>query len=167
MLSILRSFHTQRSMASFISAEELAEIIRSGKTPKKDYVVVDVRDDDYAGGNIVGCVNLPSRDFLNTVDQLAKETKDVPIVIFHCALSQMRGPKAARVYLETRQNVLGETNATSPTKVLILRDGFTGFQAKFKVKTCARKILVLILTFHQDDEKLVENWEDIWSSDWI
>ncbi|KAJ3784622.1 Rhodanese-like domain-containing protein [Lentinula aff. detonsa] len=137
-------------MTGYISRDELAEIIRSGKTPKKDYLVVDVRDDDYAGGNIVGGVNMPSNKFLMNVDQLVKETRDVPLVIFHCALSQLRGPKAARIYKETRQNVLSETDSTSPTKVLILRDGFTGFQDKFK-----------------DDAILVENWDkDVWASDW-
>lgn len=35
------------------SRQELAQIIRN-KTPKKDYLVVDVREDDWAGGNIVG-----------------------------------------------------------------------------------------------------------------
>jgi len=103
------------------------------KTPKKDYVVIDVRDDDYAGGNIVGSINMPSENFLNGVDQLVKETKDVPLVVFHCALSQVRGPKAARIYKESRQNLLLETDSASPTKVLVLRDGFTAFQAKFKV----------------------------------
>jgi hypothetical protein len=27
-------------------------LMKSGKTPNKDFLVVDVRDDDYAGGNI-------------------------------------------------------------------------------------------------------------------
>ncbi|KAJ3922387.1 Rhodanese-like domain-containing protein [Lentinula edodes] len=137
-------------MTSYITGDELAEIIRSGKIPKKDYLVVDVRDDDYAGGNIVGGLNVPSNEFLNNVDKLVKETKDVPLVIFHCALSQVRGPKAARIYKETRQNVLSETDSTSSTKILVLRDGFTGFQSKFK-----------------DDANLVENWDkDVWASDW-
>ncbi|THV03077.1 Rhodanese-like protein [Dendrothele bispora CBS 962.96] len=134
----------------YITSDELAEIIRSDKVPKKDYLVVDVRDDDYIGGNIIGAVNMPSRDFLMNVDNLVKDTKEVPIMVFHCALSQVRGPKAARIYKETRQNVLSETDSTSPTQVLVLRDGFTGFQSKFK-----------------DDLKLVENWDkDIWASDW-
>ncbi len=44
----------------------------------------------------------------------------------------IRGPKAARVYAETRQNVLEE----SPLKadVAILKDGFTQFQVKFEVR---------------------------------
>lgn len=64
--------------------------MKSGKVPKKDFLVVDVRDDDYTGGNIKGCLNQPSKDFLTTVDGLVKQTKEVPIVIFHCALSQVR-----------------------------------------------------------------------------
>lgn len=60
------------------------------KQAKKDFLVVDVRDDDFIGGNIVGCLNKPSGEFLNTVDELVKDTKDVPLVIFHCALSQVR-----------------------------------------------------------------------------
>ncbi|KAJ7625317.1 hypothetical protein DFH06DRAFT_1229136 [Mycena polygramma] len=36
----------------YISGDELAEIIKSDKVAHQDYLVVDVRDDDYAGGNI-------------------------------------------------------------------------------------------------------------------
>jgi rhodanese-related sulfurtransferase len=60
------------------------------KAPKKDFLVVDVRDDDFVGGNVAGAVNKPSAEFLDTVDSLVKDTKDVPLVIFHCALSQAR-----------------------------------------------------------------------------
>jgi len=60
------------------------------KVPKKDFLVVDVRDDDYAGGNIKGSLNQPSSEFLMNVDGLVKQTKEVPLVIFHCALSQAR-----------------------------------------------------------------------------
>jgi rhodanese-related sulfurtransferase len=60
--------------------------------------VVDVRDDDYEGGHIKGCVHSPSASLLSGgVDQLREKLKDTPVVVFHCALSQVRGPKAARV----------------------------------------------------------------------
>lgn len=67
------------------------------KIPLKDYVIIDVRDDDYRGGNITGAKNSPSSAFLANVDELVKETKGIPLVVFHCMLSQQRGPKAARV----------------------------------------------------------------------
>ena len=70
--------------------QELAEIIKSNKQPWKDYCVIDVRDDDWRGGNIKGSHNSPSHGFLLKVDELVQRTKEVPIVVFHCALSQVR-----------------------------------------------------------------------------
>ncbi|KAF8073881.1 Rhodanese-like domain-containing protein [Lyophyllum atratum] len=132
----------------YINGDELAEIIKSDKVTGKDFVVIDVRDDDYAGGNIKGSLNMPSNAFFGSVDSLVKDTKDVPLVIFHCTLSQMRGPKAARIYEETRRNVLRGSDV--PHEVVILRDGFSQFQVKFK-----------------DDPALVENWDKgVWASDW-
>ena len=72
----------------------------------KDYAVVDVRDDDYHGGNIKGAHNSPASVFLAKVDDLVKQTQDVPLVVFHCALSQVRGPKAARVRFFLRIAIL-------------------------------------------------------------
>lgn len=56
----------------------------------KDYCVVDVRDDDWHGGNIKGSYNAPSRDLLIKMDDLIDKTKNIPLLIFHCALSQVR-----------------------------------------------------------------------------
>ncbi|CAE6493284.1 unnamed protein product [Rhizoctonia solani] len=129
----------------YISPTELSELMKSGKESMKDYAVVDVRDDDFLGGNIVGCVRAPSSKYLTTVDDLVSKTKDVPKLIFHCALSQQRGPKAARIYAETRNNRLnpGET----PTQeIYVLRGGFTEFQSLFR-----------------DDPVLVEKWrKEVW-----
>jgi len=135
-------------VVKYITGDELAGIMKSDKVPNQDYLVVDVRDDDYHGGNIKGALNMPSRHFLMNVDGLVKKAKDVPVVVFHCALSQVRGPKAARIYEETRQNVLSDSN--DDHQVYVLRDGFSQFQVKYK-----------------DDPTLVENWdEDVWASDW-
>jgi rhodanese-related sulfurtransferase len=57
---------------------------------KRDYVVIDVRDEDWVGGHIVKSVHEPSAEFMMNVDRLVKDIKDVPLVVFHCALSQMR-----------------------------------------------------------------------------
>lgn len=73
----------------YITPDELAETIKT-KTPMKDYLVVDVRDDDYRGGNIKGCLNVPSLKFSQELDDLLEKTKDIPLLIFHCALSQQR-----------------------------------------------------------------------------
>jgi len=125
--------------------QDLSKIIKSDKRPGKDYLVVDVRDWDFIGGHIRNCRNEPSTTFSDTLDNLVRDTKDVPQVIFHCALSQQRGPKAARQYKD-RYNQLRKDDDT-PQEVLILRGGFTEFQEKFK-----------------DDPELVENWsKDVWA----
>lgn len=64
--------------------------MKSDKAVGRDYCIVDVRDDDWYGGNIRGSQNSPSYGFLSKVDELVAQTKDVPTVIFHCALSQVR-----------------------------------------------------------------------------
>jgi len=129
----------------YISRDDLSKIIKSDKRPGTDYLVVDVRDDDFIGGHIPNCRNEPSTTFSEKLDDLVRDAKDVPQVIFHCALSQSRGPTATRQY-KKRRNQLREDDDT-PQDVLILRGGFTDFQAKFK-----------------DDPELVENWsKDIWS----
>lgn len=79
------------SSDSYGFTQDLASIIKSSdKIAGKDYIVVDVRDDDYVGGNIKNSHNLPSYVFSKNVDDLVRKTKDVPMVIFHCALSQER-----------------------------------------------------------------------------
>ncbi|KAF7314517.1 Rhodanese domain-containing protein [Mycena kentingensis (nom. inval.)] len=118
-------------MPKYISNHELAELIKTeGKVAGKDYLVVDVRDDDFAGGNITNARNIPSREFSVAVYDLAQKSKEVEVMVFHCALSQARGPKAARIYEETRQN-LNIPAEHGPQEVLILRGGFTEFQRKF------------------------------------
>jgi len=93
--------------------------------------------------------NWPSHNFMWKVDELVEKTKDVKTVVFHCALSQVRGPKAARIYEETRSQLQGQST-DSPHEILVLRGGFSKFQAKFK-----------------DDAALVEGWDkDVWAEEW-
>ncbi|KAJ8468892.1 hypothetical protein ONZ51_g9353 [Trametes cubensis] len=138
-------------MLKYISPDELAAIIKSDKVPGKDYCVIDVRDDDWAGGNIKGAQNAPSSQFYVHVHDLVQKTKNVPMVVFHCALSQVRGPKAARIYAQARDQLEGD-GEDIPHQVLILRGGFSDFQAKYK-----------------DDPELVENWsKEVWSNpEWL
>jgi Cdc25 family phosphatase len=79
--------------------QALAGIIKSDKRPGEDYLVVDVRDSDFIGGNITNCRNASSDTFLHHLDDLVHETKNVPQVIFHCALSQSRWVIKTRVSL--------------------------------------------------------------------
>lgn len=132
----------------YISSNDLAATMKNPElTSGKDFLVVDVRDQDRAGGHIVGSVNKPSVEFRTSVDKLVKDTKEIPLIVFHCALSQVRGPKAARIFEETR-NIKYKGQDISQ-EVVVLRDGFVGFQDRYK-----------------NDPKLVEKWDqDIWEPD--
>ena len=72
------------------NAQELAALIKSDKRPNSDYIIVDVRDDDFVGGNIKYAINSPSESFEDQVKHLVEKTKQIPTVVFHCALSQQR-----------------------------------------------------------------------------
>ncbi len=82
------------------TSQELKEIITNSSgqtdstvdepTEKSDYLVIDVRDDDYVGGNITGSKNFPSKTFRDSVDDLVRDSKEVKKVVFHCALSKQR-----------------------------------------------------------------------------
>ncbi|PFH51253.1 hypothetical protein AMATHDRAFT_3247 [Amanita thiersii Skay4041] len=131
----------------FISGDKLADIMKRDAAGK-DYLVIDVRDDDYHGGNIVNAINHPSIGFSDRVDELVKSTKDIPVLVFHCFLSQLRGPKAARLYMKRRRVHFGAEAGLSQ-RVYVLEGGFEVFQAKFK-----------------DDPTLVENWKkSVWEID--
>ncbi|KAH9980314.1 Rhodanese-like domain-containing protein [Lactifluus volemus] len=116
---------------NYISGDDLAAIVKSNKHPRKDYLVVDVRDDDYIGGHITNSRNVPSLTFLDNLDDLVRDFKEIPLVIFHCAFSQIRGPKAARIYNDRRNQLKSDKDI--PQEILILSGGFTEFQAKFRV----------------------------------
>jgi rhodanese-related sulfurtransferase len=85
----------------FIEAGDLAAKLQS-EDEKQKYIVVDVRD-EVTGGHIVGARNAPSERFQDPayVDQLVCDIKADPsqTVVFHCQLSQRRGPTAAKAFL--------------------------------------------------------------------
>lgn len=62
-----------------------------GKVPGKDFAVIDVRGEDYAGGHIKGAIHQSSQTLPHGgVEEIREKTKGVPTVIFHCLLSQVR-----------------------------------------------------------------------------
>ncbi|KAF8926722.1 hypothetical protein BGZ58_010968, partial [Dissophora ornata] len=115
------------------------------------------------GGHIPGSVNIPSKELPDQLPTLIEQYKQVPELFFHCALSQVRGPKAARRWseaLEYRDSArLTETEAAAvevanrgplSQKVNILRGGFDEWQRK-----------------HKDNKTLVEAYEaEYWSGDY-
>lgn len=119
---------TLRTMAqySYITHGDLADLVRS-KT--SGLAIVDVRDDDHVGGHIKGSQWIPTSTLDWRLPELVRTLQDRSTVVFHCSLSQVRGPEAARRYGEERERLLGTMNrrekeAAPQQKVYVLSGGF-------------------------------------------
>lgn len=105
----------------YLPAHTLREWLKSGKSSSQEnFAVVDVRDSDYIGGHIKGCLHYPSGNFHNTLPELRStlQQKKVADVVFHCAMSQSRAPKAALIFSDDEDNL-------HQFRVWVLRGGFT------------------------------------------
>ncbi|KAG6012652.1 hypothetical protein E4U54_007375 [Claviceps lovelessii] len=151
-LSNIRSMSTVASLRR-ISAKSLSEkILAEADSPNPSYAIIDVRDEDFIGGHIKGCVNIPTLQLDAMMPTLVRKLKETKTVIFHCALSQQRGPSAALKYLREKDELLKtlgkESEGTVEQEVLVLDRGFVGWQQTYG-----------------DDERLTEGYvKDIWDN---
>ena len=95
-------------------------------SPFTPFAIIDVRGDDHVGGNIRTSLHYPSNTLDYTMPELVRKLAEKDLVVFHCALSQERGPKAARKYLEERARMRG--NGSGSQEVYVLDRGFVGWQ---------------------------------------
>lgn len=84
-----------------MSREELSALLLSPDASK--VAVIDVRDDDYVGGHIKSSTHIPSSSLDHRVPNIVRTMAGKEIVVFHCALSQQRGPAAALRYVRERE----------------------------------------------------------------
>jgi Cdc25 family phosphatase len=97
------------------------------KSKHPSMAVIDVRDSDYIGGHITGGQNLPSNTHDYKMPELVRTLKEKEVVVFHCALSQQRGPSAALRYLREKERVEG---GAKEVEVVEGKDGKEGVQVK-------------------------------------
>jgi rhodanese-related sulfurtransferase len=166
------------SNLEYISRESLASDFRSsGSTLPANTAVVDVRDSDHVGGHIKGSTWVPSSQLDYKTPELVRTLHDKEVVIFHCALSQQRGPSAALRYLREKERLDGETNLESKGDVVEERSGVQkegeadGADNKAPSGTQVKKQKVYVLaggfTMWQEkygeDDRLTEGYEkDVW-----
>ncbi|KAF3929807.1 hypothetical protein ABW19_dt0210610 [Dactylella cylindrospora] len=151
-----------------ISRDELAEILienyeleKAKREPKTKIAVVDVRDHDFIGGHIHHAFHRPSSSFSDHLNILLVELQPYDTVVFHCSLSQQRGPSAALAYMKERAHIEARKYISSSDEdellaqkiqgddkqqVYVLDGGFADWQEKYG-----------------DDERLTENYNrEIW-----
>ncbi|KAI1635036.1 Rhodanese-like protein [Biscogniauxia mediterranea] len=127
-----------------ITAARLADLLLAAKpAPDPGIAVVDVRDDDFIGGHIKSCLHFPTRSLDATMPTLLRKLADKHTVVFHCALSQQRGPAAALRYLRHREAAAGTSGGSEEKKeeggkeekqkqkVYVLDRGFVGWQEQY------------------------------------
>lgn len=87
-----------------ISREKLSALLLSPTTAAPTVAIIDVRDADHVGGHIAGSTHVPSSSLDYRTPELIRKLADKDIVVFHCALSQQRGPSAALRYLRESES---------------------------------------------------------------
>lgn len=133
-----------------MSREQLADILLSENA--HTVAVIDVRGDDHVGGHLHNSTHVPSTELDHRIPELMRKLSNLEIVVFHCALSQERGPRAARRYMEEREQRINDGSMDSASgapdigivdgevqkvssganeqKVYVLDKGFVGWQEK-------------------------------------
>ncbi|KAJ4361419.1 Cdc25 phosphatase Ibp1 [Ascochyta clinopodiicola] len=153
----------------YIDRETLAQKFSTTQALPSNTAIIDVRDSDHIGGHIRGSTWLPSSQLDYKVPELVRTLKDKDVVVFHCALSQQRGPSAALRYMREKERldpgaqVEGEGKVKQGAgsgseegvegkgegktqRVYVLKGGFTEWQEKYG-----------------EDSKLTEGYQkDIW-----
>ncbi|XWS43548.1 hypothetical protein CRYUN_Cryun16bG0113500 [Craigia yunnanensis] len=114
-------------------AQTISYITGSQLLPLKRFpniAVIDVRDDERSyDGHIAGSLHYASDTFTDKISNLIQDVKGKDTLVFHCALSQVRGPTCARRlanYLEDMKEDAGIKN------ILVLERGFNGWEASGK-----------------------------------
>ncbi|KAK5806435.1 hypothetical protein VI817_000693 [Penicillium citrinum] len=127
-----------------MSRDALSALLKS-TTGADKLAIVDVRDSDHVGGHIKSSNWVPTSTLDVRLPELLRTLKDKEKVVFHCALSQQRGPSAALRYARERERTLSPEECQKQ-EVYVLEGGFVQWQEKYG-----------------KDEQLTEAYvEDIW-----
>lgn len=131
-----------------MSRDTLAALLQATGTPPTKIAVIDVRDSgehtptpwdshtsltndsDHVGGHIHSSTWVPSSTLDVRMPELVRTLKDKEKVVFHCALSQQRGPSAALRYARERERVYGPEESHKQ-EVYVLDGGFVRWQEKY------------------------------------
>ncbi|KAK9240299.1 hypothetical protein V1525DRAFT_370576 [Lipomyces kononenkoae] len=124
----------KHTLKTWLLADPATDAVRPSS-----FAIIDVRDDDYIGGHIKTSRHHPSSSFAVGLPYLHAELQEISVLVFHCALSQQRGPAAANMYLRYK-NMIGADKApvsgyvaesSTEQMVYVLRGGFTEWQREF------------------------------------
>lgn len=123
---------------------------------------------DYIGGHIKGSRNVPSRQLDAMMPTLVRQLKDKKTVVFHCSLSQQRGPSAALKYLREKESLSASQSQPDTEKKQSLGDAESKNEDKPETAV-QQQVYVLDRGFvgwqevYGEDEQLTEGYrKDLW-----
>ncbi|GMH09849.1 hypothetical protein Nepgr_011690 [Nepenthes gracilis] len=106
---------------SYITGSQLLSVKR-----RPNIAIVDVRDEERSyDGHIAGSIHFASDTFSEKIPNLIQQVKGKDTLVFHCALSQVRGPKCARIL----SDYLAEVEEAGIKNIMVLERGFNGWEA--------------------------------------
>ncbi|KAK4432476.1 Dual specificity phosphatase Cdc25 [Sesamum alatum] len=121
---LIRSPEKEKEMARSITYITGSQLLSLRTRP--NIAIVDVRDDERSyDGHIAGSLHFASGTFLDKLPSLVEATKDKDTLVFHCALSQVRGPKCARRFAE----YLADAKDMGMKNIMVLERGYNGWEA--------------------------------------
>ncbi|KAJ3494718.1 hypothetical protein NLG97_g3897 [Lecanicillium saksenae] len=106
----------------------LEKVVASPKHETRNFLLVDVRRNDWDGGTIATSINLPAQSLFQTrpvIYQLCKQA-GIERIIFYCGSSGGRGTRSAR-WMQDYLNEVGETGV----KAVIMTGGIKGWHKAF------------------------------------
>ncbi|EER93013.1 hypothetical protein BDA96_01G575300 [Sorghum bicolor] len=106
---------------SYVSATQLVSMASDARV-----AIVDVRDEERGyDGHIAGSHHYASDTFAERMPELAQATGAKETLVFHCALSKVRGPSCAQLF----HDYLSEAKEDSGVKnIMVLERGFNGWE---------------------------------------
>ncbi|KAF2302738.1 hypothetical protein P3X46_020015 [Hevea brasiliensis] len=110
---------------SYVTGSQLLTLKR-----RPNIAIIDVRDDERSyDGHIAGSLHYASDTFADRISQLVQQVKGKDTLVFHCALSQVRGPTCARRFANYLEEMKEDTEIKN---ILVLERGFNGWEAAGK-----------------------------------
>lgn len=120
-LSRPRKPEMARKGVSYVTGAELVSMVRDPRV-----AIIDVRDEErICDAHIAGSHHYASDGFAERLPEIAEATRGKETLVFHCALSQVRGPSCARMF----SDYLSEAKEDSAVKsITVLERGFNGWE---------------------------------------
>ncbi|KAF9872562.1 arsenate reductase [Colletotrichum karsti] len=126
------AFPAPKAKSLEIEADEVMKLLEAqaaaGSDSSREFLLVDVRRNDWEGGTISTSINFPAQTLYQTrpvIHQLCKQA-GVKRVIFYCGSSNGRGPRSAN-WLQDYFDEIGET----AVQAVILKGGIKGWVRKY------------------------------------